>query len=195
MEESKLEKQKVENDLKEQLDNFQKQHQSLSVRLQTAVSEKTEAEAKLTQATADCSQLKTLVSNLENTQKNLKEELRLMMATKDDVSQKLALTLQKLEAVQLNLVQRESADGKREEEEEDVESIELEGSSSHLQGRVAGRIGDGRSLEASPHDFLLQNGQMDESLENKDLDQSRQTTENEQKVRNYLSFFFFCKSF
>lgn len=168
-----------------QLDDLQKRYESMCVQLQAVIAEKTEAEAKLTRTRADCDQSKTLVSNLENNQKDLKEELRLVLAAKDDVSQKLVLTLQKLEAVQLELLNKN--DGKMIDEVD--RDVDWEARSVHFQGSAAGRNGDGRSTEPSPRDFgvSLPNGKMSNSFENGDLDKSTQNSMKGQKVRGFLS--------
>lgn len=186
LEELKQLKQEEENNLVVQLDDLQKRYESVSVQLQAVIAEKTEAEAKLTLTRADCDQSKTLVSNLENNQKDLKEELRLVLAAKDDVSQKLVLTLQKLETVQLELLNKKATDGKIDEVDRDVE---WEARSVHFQGSAVGRNGDGRSTEPSPRDFVvsLQNGKMSNSFENGDLDKSTQNLMKGQKVRDFLS--------
>ncbi|CAE1301513.1 unnamed protein product [Acanthosepion pharaonis] len=182
LEELKQLKQEEENNLVVQLDDLQKRYESVSVQLQAVIAEKTEAEAKLTLTRADCDQSKTLVSNLENNQKDLKEELRLVLAAKDDVSQKLVLTLQKLETVQLELLNKKATDGKIDEVDRDVE---WEARSVHFQGSAVGRNGDGRSTEPSPRDFVvsLQNGKMSNSFENGDLDKSTQNLMKGQKAK------------
>lgn len=181
LEELKQLKQEEENNLMVQLDDLQKRYESMCVQLQAVIAEKTEAEAKLTRTRADCDQSKTLVSNLENNQKDLKEELRLVLAAKDDVSQKLVLTLQKLEAVQLELLNKN--DGKMIDEVD--RDVDWEARSVHFQGSAAGRNGDGRSTEPSPRDFgvSLPNGKMSNSFENGDLDKSTQNSMKGQKTK------------
>lgn len=178
LEKLKEEKEKVENDLKLQLKNLQQEYQSIEVQLQATILEKNETESQLMLAKTDCDQFRTLVSNLENTQKDLNKELLLTSNSKEDVSQKLELTLQKLETVQLELLNRE-ATGSKKDEEGNMKEDEVK--CSHFQGR----IGDGRSADPSPRDFgvSVPNGKIDDSFENRDLlNESTDNIENIQKT-------------